>query len=344
MKPITKSFRLLTTLFVFATCMNASAQTTKLIDHLEMQVRGDYQREYVGSEAMKTGSGFKGKYFNVLLSGKITPNLSWSFRQRLNRFSKASDFFDATDWIYLDYRPTKNWSFAAGKQEVYVGGYEYDRAPINIFFASEYWYNISPFQWGASVSYLPGTAGRDKFTLQVTQSPFRTYEPEEDMYSYSLLWAGNHGVWETLWSTNLLEYAPGKFIHYISLGNALNIGRFHIELDFMNRAVNRQTYLLRDCSAVGEVAFKASDMVNVFAKASYDVNKTNRAGDLSVLPGTELTRIGGGIEVFPLKKKDVRLHANYSYTWGTQTNPEGTLQNKQSIIDVGVTWNLPFIR
>lgn len=38
---------------------------------LKMQTRVDYQREYVDGDAVHDNSGFKGKYFMLLLDGKI---------------------------------------------------------------------------------------------------------------------------------------------------------------------------------------------------------------------------------------------------------------------------------
>ena len=40
--------------------------------------------------------------------------------------------------------------------------------------------------------------------------------------------------------------------------------------------------------------------MNLFAKYTYDVNASNMA-DLCVLPGTELSRVGAGLEYFPIE-------------------------------------------
>jgi hypothetical protein len=87
---------------------------------------------------VKSNSGFRGKYLNVLLSGDIGKHWSYSYRQRLNKAHANQSFFDATDWIHLTYTLNKHWSFNAGKQVVGIGGYEYDRAPIDLYFCSEY--------------------------------------------------------------------------------------------------------------------------------------------------------------------------------------------------------------
>ena len=116
---------------------------------LKMQTRIDYQREYMGGEAVKDNCGFKGKYFMLLLDGRINEHFSYAYRQRLNKENSRPSFFDATDWAYLTYQPDRHWSIAAGKQPVAVGGYEYDANPVDVYYASEYWNNIPCFQLGA---------------------------------------------------------------------------------------------------------------------------------------------------------------------------------------------------
>ena len=77
------------------------------------------------------------------------------------------------------------------------------------------------------------------------------------------------------------------------------------------------------------------------AKASYDVNNTDSDADYCVLPGTEITRVGIGVEHFLIKgSKDVRLHFNGHYTFGNNGNPSGDLIDKQSMGDVGITWRV----
>jgi len=177
---------------------------------------------------------------------------------------------------------------------------------------------------------------------QVCQSPFRHHFEHSDTYAYNLIWTGNHGCYSSIWSANLVEHAPGHFITYFALGNAFNLGRFRIEADFMNRSVERQTWLFRDCSLIGEVSYMPSSHLNIFAKAIYDVNSTEREGDLCVLPGTEITRIGAGMEYFPLNNSDVRVHAYVCHSFGSNGNPDGTVVGDQTNAAVGATWRMDF--
>lgn len=313
------------------------AQDAQLLN-LKAEVRVDYQREHLDGSTYEPNTGFKGKYVNILMNGEITPQFSYSYRQRLNKAHKDQSFFDATDWAYITYKPDAHWSLSGGKQVVGIGGFEYDRAPINLYFCSEFWNNIPCYQLGASVAYSIGQ-GNDQLMAQVCQSPWRL--SEADMYAYNLMWMGNHGRHSSLWSANLLEYLPGKYIFYLALGNQLQLGAStRLQVDLMNRAVSHHPMLLKDCSVMAELSHRCRK-VNMFCKMTYDVNATGQEGDFCVTDGTEMKSVGAGIEFFPAKgTDDVRLHANAVYAWGKNGNVDGTMLPKQTRVDVGVTWRM----
>lgn len=318
-------------------CTSFMAQGQELIN-LRVEARADYQREYIDDKEIEENSGFKGKFLNIRMDGDLGHGFTYSYRQRLNKANKDQSYFDATDWITLTYT-TGNWSFSGGKQVVGIGGYEYDCAPIDVYFASEYWHNIACYQFGASVSWS-NNKGTDKFTAQITQSPFKANA--DDMYAYNIMWCGSHDWFNTIYSANLIEYLPGKYISYLSLGNRFYLGEFTVTVDLMNRASSDHTFIGKNLTAVGEISWMPTDKLNIFAKATYDVNNTNATSDMCVAPGTEVTRVGAGIEFYPMPNgnKDVRLHANTCYTFGNGT---GALADKQSLFDVGLTWKINFL-
>lgn len=82
---------------------------------LQIETRIDYQRHWLDGTTVKDNTGFEGKYLNIRADGNITDNLSYSWRQRLNKGHDDRTFFDATDWVYLNYNIDR-WSLAGGKQ------------------------------------------------------------------------------------------------------------------------------------------------------------------------------------------------------------------------------------
>lgn len=330
------------TLLIFclaaAAFVRAEETATDPLVNLQAEVRLDYQHDWLDGHTVNDNTGFEGKYINFRLDGNITDGLSYSWRQRLNKPHKDASFFDATDWVYLNY-DFGRWSVAGGKQVVAIGGWEYDRAPIDLYGCSVFWNNVPCYQIGGSVSFRPSAA--DKLTFQLCESPF--YTPENrNMYAYNLMWNGRHGFFEAIWSANLLEYAPDRYISYLALGNRFSFGKVALELDLMNRAASRQTFFLRDMSVMGELAYAPTSRWKVFGKMTYDVNRTHRDADLCVAPGTEMKMAGGGLEFFPLAngRHTLRLHANLFYSWGSNGNSADVMQNKTMLVDFGVKWNM----
>ena len=311
------------------------------IFRLGVETRFDYLNQALAGEKIDAASGFKVRYFNLRIDGQITPKFTYSWRQRFNRMNTASDFAHNTDWLHLTYRPTKNWAISGGKQVLMIGGWEYDRAPIDLYFCSEYWNNVACYQLGASVAFTTNK-GNDTLTFQACQSPYDT--SDTDYYAYNLYWMGSHGCYTALHSLNFSQYAPGKYDAYVVLGNQFKFGDATIQLDLMNRGVSARELLFQNFSIMGEASYLIADRVNIFAKVSYDkVGEEYPAGPLFLFPGTEMTRVGGGVEYYPLGGKgnrDVRLHAAYAYNFGNNTNPAGTALDKGSYLTVGITWKI----
>lgn len=328
------------TAFLYLMPLSSFAQDGNLL-RLDLEARVDYVQEYQEESRINNASGFKGRYLNIRMDGNITDNFSFSYRQRLNKPNKDASLFDATDWITASYT-TKNWTVSGGKQVVGIGGYEYDGAPIDLYFCSEFWNNIACYQFGVSGSWISDSK-KDNIMLQFCESPFRRNAlniGNKEMFAYNLMWMGSHGMFSSLYSVNLIEYLPGKYINYIALGNRFTLGNFRLDLDLMNRAINIKDFFGKDFSIMCEFRWSPSSRLELFAKLTQDSNFTDEAGDWCVAPGTSLTRIGGGLEFYPLKdSKSLRLHINCCHTAGKETLTS-VLRNRQTIIDGGITWKM----
>ena len=308
--------------------------------NFRMEARGDFQYENIAGHTIDGSTGFRGKQFNLRLNGNITDAWSYTYRQRMGKPNADASYFDAVDHLNLTYA-TGAWSFTGGKQTVAVGGYEYDRTPIDFYFGSEYWYNMDCYQWGVNAKYNLGTESNDALMLQVVQSSFRGVNP--NMYAYSLLWSGSYGCLDVLHSVNMMEYNPGKFVNFIALGHQFHFNYFTLQLDWMNRTAMND-FGFDDFSVMADLSWSASEKLNVFGKVTYDINKDNLA-DYCVLPGTEVTRVGAGVEYFPIKgSRDLRFHGGYSYAWGKNGNPEGSVRNNHSFLMLGATWKMDILK
>ena len=312
-----------------------SDPVTSEIVRLDVEARMDYQIVNYDGSTDDAKTGFEGKYLMFRLDGMILPGLTYSWRQRLNKNAAS---FDATDWVYLNYAVDR-WNFSAGKEIVAIGGYEYDRAPMDLYGCSVFWNNVPCYEFGVAAGY--GITADDRLTFQVTQSPFWT-SANRNLYGYNLMWTGKHGFFESIYSANLMEYAKGHFINYLALGNKFTAGKMCLELDLMNRAASHQAFLFKDCSVMAELSYRPQERWRIFGKYTYDVNKTGTDADMVVANGTELSMAGAGFEYFPLIKKRhrLRLHAACYYSWGTNGNPDNIMQNKTTYFTAGLTWDM----
>ena len=288
---------------------------------LYAETRMAAERQWYGGAADHDASGFRGQYLNLRIDGRLSTGLTFSYRQRFNKLTDRT-FFDATDWLHLDWQATGHLRLGAGKQVVAIGGYEYDRAPIDLYYCSEFWGNIACYQLGVSATLI--ASDHDQWLLQCCNSPFRL-TAGNDTYAWNLLWQGSHGCLETLWSANLLEYEQGHWISYVALGNKLHFGqRCHLELDLMNRAAAHQAWLGRDVSVMAELSCQPTPAMRCYGKYTYDVNRSGTASDLLVLDGTELHGASLGIEWRAWEGRgctEVRLFGATAYSWGTNANP-----------------------
>lgn len=179
--------KILFAVFLFTSVSAAAADGFKNEELLNLQVmaRFDYQRYFIDGSSDRENCGFRGKNLSVYLHGNLNSHLSYAYRQRLNRAHKDETFFDATDFLYLAYKTDSDWKFSAGKQTILVGGYEYDLAPIDSYFVSEYSNNMNCYQLGASVEKTLGEEKNDLLQFQFCMSPYVGAVDNKDIYSYN---------------------------------------------------------------------------------------------------------------------------------------------------------------
>lgn len=319
------------------------------IFRLDGLARLDWQMNQLDGHTQDDNTGFRGRYLMLRVDGRIAPGFTYSWRQRINNTLATTQFFDATDWIWLNYA-YKGLNLNAGKQIVAIGGYEYDRHPADLYCCSVWWNNVACYQMGVSAAYDLGKD--DRLLLQVCQSPYRSLTGNNNTYAYNIMWTTDHsflesvGKFQTIWSANLWEYEKGKYMNYLSLGNKMDIGPFCAEIDFMNRFTKGQRgYLFRDCSVVGDLSVELGKRWKIHGKYTYDVNNTGLQEDIYVIDGTHLNMAGGGVEFFPLLKDrtSLRLHAAAYYSWGQNMNPNVMMQNKSLFVCAGLTWQMNFL-
>lgn len=329
------------------------------INKLKIEVRADYDC-FVFDDA--TNSGFNGKILNFIIAGDINDHFYYAYRQRLNKIQSNYNFFDATDYLYLGWRITKNLSLTTGKEIVAMGGIEYDLAPIDVYYHSNFWDNFSCYRFGANLEYTTND-GKNTFTFQFTNSPFDNAVLFGSLYNYSLHWRANYKHFGPVCSVNMYEYKRGTFMNVIALGTTYQFGPVVGYIDFANRANSEQKdFFFKDITVIGRLGVNLfSDKLQIFAKGGYDINETQDVNipfaqvyDVCVLPGTDIKFYGGGFEFYPLdNSQNIRIHGFFAVSdaarmVGVDYEEEPlvveTASNDISYqVNLGVTWRLNFI-
>ncbi len=315
------------------------------ISDFHFETRLGYEAVLPGMDFNDDASGFRGSWLNMRLDGQICKGLTYSYRQRFNKLTERS-FFDATDWIHLDWQAADWFSLSAGKQVVAIGGYEYDRAPIDLYYCSEFWNNIACYQIGVSGTFKASPG--DNLLLQLCNSPMRGYIIDESgrncgnsKIALNLMWYGSHGFYDTMWSVNAFQNTRDSWMYYIALGNRFNITDWlRLDLDLMDR-LGKGSGFVGDFSIMSELSAAPADGLRIHAKFTWDRNR-KCDGDWLVARGTNVRSISGGAEYSPVKKarEAVKLFAVAGYSYG---DCPGVLGDRDLQIQAGVKFRLDIL-
>ena len=336
--------------------MSASVPATAQMDwseaitKLKLEARAD--GEYFTTDD-KPSFGIHGKYFNLMMGGNLGDKFSYYFRQRLIANPGTVAFFDNTDFLYLDYKPTQNWRVRFGKDAMAMGGFEYDASPIDVYFPTTMWNNIYCFQLGASVAYI-SDEGNHTLVAQVTNSPYinstgLTYDA--GLVSYNLCWYGTMGHWQTIWSTSMIEREWSKFMNLTMIGNKLVYDKWDIYVDLMHHALAIDDWG-KNFGVVSCANYYFTPRFNIFVKGMFEQNKSevdlNSAVALDHLleAGHTYARYGVGLEYFPLENKSVRLHTYVCRMTDSYTDKETGIEMLEDMwnFNIGATWTMDFHR
>jgi len=329
-------------ILLFFTPLFAKGQTQLYFESLLA-----YDYGAISGETKDDLCGFHGKYLNFRFDAQICNNLSFSYRQRLNHLTTVN-FFDATDWIHLDWTPAPWVSLSAGKQVVAIGGYEYDRAPIDLYYCSEFWNNIPCYQIGASAAF--NVSEHDQLLVQFCNTPMRAWTGN-NKYAVNLMWYGTHGLYESMWSANAIQCVDG-FIYYLALGNRFNFTDWlRLDLDLMDRYTPTAD-VFSDFSVMTELSAEVIPGLRIHGKYTFDYNNQStdiekfQYRDYLVLPGTKLQMASGGVEYQPLSSdRDlVKVFASAGYSWGVNGNPYGTMIDAGLYAQVGLKFRLDILK
>lgn len=345
----TRTLLLVVAAMMLSASLPASAQLTwnKAFNKFKLEARAD-------GELFTTDSipnfGFHGKYFNLMLGGDLGSNFSYYFKQRIVAEPGTVTFFDNTDFLFLDYKPTQNWRVRFGKDAMALGGFEYDASPIDVYFPTNLWRNIYCFQLALSGAYISDD-GNHTFMVQVSNSPYINYSGlsyDAGLVSYNLYWAGNIGHFHTLWSTSMVEYKWDHYLNMVMLGNKLVYDKWDLYVDFIHHALAFDDWG-KNFGVVSCANYYFTPRFNIFVKGMYEQNKSGEnlgssvSMDHQLAAGHTSARYGMGFEYFPSEQKNVRLHIYGCRMTDSYKDNLGNPQTAESWnFNVGATWTMDY--
>lgn len=305
-----------------------------------LDIRGDYDATFLGNSFAEDMSSLRLRCMMFRLDGQFTKGLNYSYRHRLHAIPQRN-FIKSIDWLYLNWDATEWLSLTAGKLPVAIGGVEYDMYPADIYMASEYANEINGFQWGAHLAFHPTKA--DNIILQLAQSPLHEIAGE-NKWSIHTEWLAAHGIWHPLWSVSALQSVGSDWMGILALGNRFDFCRWcRMDLDLTARTgMKKEQWTGKDWTIVSELSFTPIDALRIFGRYTCDFNLSGNNADILVYNGTQLMTASGGIEYMPLKisRESIRLFAAAGYSWGEQTNPNGSLSDNCMSLQIGLKWKI----
>jgi hypothetical protein len=197
------------------------------------------------NDGKHTNSKFAMNQFRFEIKGKVSDKVYFRFRNRYTRLpdpQSQDNLSRAVDLAFIRIDASKKWNFQFGKMCADWGGYEFDMNPIDIYEYNDIVEYADNFLTGAQAAY--NISNSHSLTFQVLNSRTKTYEElydtipgvTESKFPAALVlnWRGSFfgGKFTTLWSYSAFLEAKNKSMHYIALGNQLNLGRLQVTYDF----------------------------------------------------------------------------------------------------------------
>ena len=309
------------------------AKTSEITDYIpdvSLDARFGYGHDFTESTGRFGGNGL---FLDI--NGNISPHLSYSLNHRIADFEgEDSPGFGNTNWLTLTYE-NDCFYVSAGKEDIKVGSFEYDAYDLDSYWEmnSQFWNNISPWQWGVSAGWYP--ADGQTLLAQACNSPFSDMETS-GLFAFALAWRGEWECYESYWSANMLQYDKGRYVKSLNLGNRFYAGNFTFDLEFSTRCTDLDKAFSEDFTFLFSPSYEW-EWGRAFAKIGWE----KVSGSTYICPHADMEAdmflgenlfYGAGAEFFPFKSyRDIRIHA----IWASDSH-----LTAGHCMNIGLTWKM----
>ncbi len=347
--------------------------------NVDLHLRSAFNARFYSAESDKDEASFRFDHVMIGIYGNITDKLSYKYLQRLNKGAQAfetENLSNTIDYAYLRYQLTPQFAVTGGRQALFVGGFEYNDYPINIYDYSGITNNITCYLTGVNIAYSPRSNQEIGFQIlnnragsmeeafgQIPEGVERPYAP---LY-YSLAWNSNYADNKVRlrYAVTTGELAEGKWVFMISGGQMVNLGKVNIYLDVLyhrsgidhlgvirrmatdgnGNAWNGIARSVEYLTLVSETNYRFLPKWNIHLKGFYDRASVYKENEV-FSKGNYLSSWGyqGGIEFFPMADDNLHLFLNATGKVYKDIRKENMVNPKDQFrISLGFVYRLPIL-
>lgn len=347
--------------------------------NVDLHLRSAFHARFNSGTADRDEASFRFDHIMIGIYGNITDKLSCKYLQRLNKGTQAfetENLSSTIDYAYLKYQLTPQFAITGGRQALFVGGFEYNEYPINIYDYSGITNNITCYLTGVNVAY--SIRNNQELAFQILNNKAGTMEeafgripegierPFAPLY-YSLAWNSNYSdnKVQLRYAATAGELAKGKWVFMVSGGQMANFGKVNIFLDILyhrsaidHLGVIRKMATNADGTAwdgiarsveyltfVSEANYRFLPKWNIHLKGFYDRASVYKENGI-FSKGNYLSSWGyqGGIEFFPMADSNLHLFLNTTGKIYKNIQKENRMnQEDQFRVSLGVVYRLPVL-
>lgn len=347
--------------------------------HVDLHMRSSFNARFNSDDSEKDEASFRFDHVMISIYGNITDKFSYKYLQRLNKGTEAfetENLSSTIDYAYLRYQLNPQFAVTGGRQALFVGGFEYNEYPINIYDYSGITNNITCYLTGVNVTYSPRSNQEIGFQIlnnragsmeeafgQIPKGVERPYAP---LY-YSLAWNSNYAGNKVRlrYAATTGELAEGKWVFMISGGQMVDLGKVNIFLDVLyhrsgidHLGVIRRMATNADGTVwngiarsveyltfVSEANYRFLPKWNIHLKGFHDRASVYKENEV-FSKGNYLSAWGyqGGIEFFPMADSNLHLFLNATGKIYKKVQKENIVNPKDQFrVSFGFVYRLPML-
>lgn len=310
--------------------------------NVDLHMRASFYGKFNSGASEIDEAAFRFDHLMLAIYGNITDKLSYKYLQRFTKEGKIleTENLPATiDYAYLKYQLSPRLSTTVGRHVLFVGGFEYNQYPINLYECSGISDNTPCYLTGVNMLYSPSKNQEIGFQIvnNRTGSLVETFgripegmkRPFAPLY-YSLAWNSSYADNKLLfrYAATTGELVKGEWGFMVSGGQMLDLGNFNIYLDILyNRSGIDHLGVIRKMATleggtswdgiarsveyltfVSEANYRFSPKWNLHLKGFHDRASVYKANGLFE-KGEYLSSWGYvcGIEFFPMADDNLHL-------------------------------------